>query len=177
MTLLDSVQKDYATIDQAAGEFLHKLSGNNLQRDIVLAAEMAGLQLLRAAAVDLSKFNPGSIILGAISDQTYEQLQRFVFGWALSNGLNPEDAGDFEIPDDITNYIPEITQLESSFNSICEQNSITKEHYPFVAASSALKLVLAGENLKLLDAKLGLAITMYHLIAGGKTVPNHPNSE
>jgi hypothetical protein len=79
MTILDSVQEDYATIDKAAGEFLHDLSGNDIKRDIALAAEMAGLQLLRAADIDLSDLSSGVILLGAIPDRVYDQVQRFIW--------------------------------------------------------------------------------------------------
>jgi hypothetical protein len=171
VSILDSVQKDYPSIDKAAGEFLHKLSGNNIKRDIMLAAEMAGLKLLRAANVDLSKVGEGTIVLGAIPDEIYEQIQRFIFGWALSNGIDPRDIGKVQLANDMTGYLPEITKLEKVFHNICKQNNIKEELYPFVAASSALKLVLAGEKLKLLDAKTGLTMTMYHIISGSKTAP------
>jgi hypothetical protein len=171
MNILESIQKDYPAIDKTAGEFLQKLSGNNIKRDIALAAQMAGLKLLRATKVDLSQLSPGNIILGAIPDEVYDQIQRFIFGWALSNDIDPRNIGKVKLADDIENYLPEITQLEDSFHDICKQNNIKDEYYPFVAASAALKLVIAGENLELLDAKTGLSMTMYHIISGSKTVP------
>ncbi len=175
--ILKSVQKDYPVINKTAGEFLYKLSGNNIKKDVILAAEMSGLKLLRAANVDVSKMTPGVILLGAIPDETYDLMQRFVFEWAMSNWINPLNLGKVKIPDDVTNYLPEVVQLETSFENICQQNAIKVEYYPFVAASSALKLVAAGKKMKLLDARIGLAMTMYHIISGSKTVPNQTSSE
>jgi hypothetical protein len=172
MDILKSVQKDYAIINKAAGEFLYKLSGNNIKKDITLAAEMSGLKLLRTSKVDLSQVAPGVILLGAIPDETYKIMDRFIMGWAVSNWINPLGVGKVNIPDDVKDYLPEVTQLEIPFADICEQNSINNEYYPFVAASAALKLVLAGKKMKLLDAKIGLAMVMYHIISGSKTVPN-----
>jgi hypothetical protein len=177
MNILDSIQKDYAIINKTAGEFLSKLSGNDIHRDILLASEIGGLELLRASGVDFSKYRPGSILLGAIPDEIFEQMQRFVFGWAISNGIDPKGIGKGKIPDKYKDYQPEITQFEISFLNLCQQNSIKGEYYPFVALASALKLVLAGEKLKLLDAKTGLAMVLYHIIVGSKTVPYQPSLE
>jgi hypothetical protein len=179
MNLLELIQRDYLLIDKAGTEFVNSLSGNNIKRDITLAAEMAGLQLLRATRVDFSKSNPGTILLGAISDETFSQMWRFISVWVSSNGLNRKslDAG-FNLPDSDSNYLPEITQLETSFEEICHKNNIKLECYPFVAATAAMRLVLAGNELKLLDQKIGIDMVFYHIIAGSKTVPYpfHPEN-
>lgn len=171
MTLLKSIEKDFAVINKAAADFLPKLSGTDIKKDIVLSAELAGLMLLRASNVDFLELDSGNVVLGAVADETYKQIQRFIYGWSQSNGLDPREVGKEEIPDDYKEYIPAITQLEQPFYEICKQNNIGAEYYPFVAVLSALKLVLAGRNLKLLDPKTGLAMVFYHIISGSKTVP------
>ena len=168
--ILNAVEKEYPIINQAANDFLNELSGNDIMRDIALAAEMAGLKLLRAADINLSGLSPGQIILGAIDDSTFEQINRFVFGWALSNGLDPT-IQEANIPKHAKNYLPEVVQLEPAFDKICERNGIKSELVPFVAITAALKLVFAGQKLGLLDASTGLAMVLYHIIAGSKTVP------
>ena len=45
MDILDAVQKSYPSINKAAGEFLFKLSGTGITRDLALSAELAGLML------------------------------------------------------------------------------------------------------------------------------------
>jgi hypothetical protein len=34
-----------------------------------------------------------------------------------------------------------------------------------------VKLILAGNQLQLLDAKIGLAMALFHIVAGSKTAP------
>ena len=171
MTLLEEVQKDYPMINKAAAEFISKLPGNDIKQAIMLAAEMAGLQLLRASKVDLVKIAPGTIVLGAIPDDINQQLERFVALVALSNGIDRIDLGWVDFHGKDKDYHPEITRLESSFHEICQKSSVKVEYYPFVAALTALKLVLAGKKLGLLDARTGLSMTMFHIIAGSKTAP------
>jgi hypothetical protein len=152
------------------------LTNTNIKKDIALSASMAGLMLLRATGADLSKFDPGNILLGAVPDHVYDEMQRFVVGWIISNNLDPRDIGKVQIPDDAKDYLPEIANLEHTFYDICKRNGIKVEYYPFVAASAALKLVAAGEKLGLLDAKTGQAIMIYHVLSGSKTVPYLPPS-
>ncbi|HNT78089.1 MAG TPA: hypothetical protein PKH77_24005 [Anaerolineae bacterium] len=169
MTLLDSIQKDYALIDKAAAEFLSTLPGENFTRVIALAAEIAGLQLLRATQMDLSQFPPGSALLGAVSDEAYEPMQQFVYRWTMSNGLS--DTGEVDVPADATGYLPEVAQHELAFRAICERHDLPVAYYPYAAAVTALKLVLAGERLKLLEPNVGLTTMVYHVIVGSKTAP------
>jgi hypothetical protein len=174
MTTLKSVQKDYTIINTAAGIFLEKLSGNNLKEDICIAAEMVGLKLLRASNIDLSGMAPGTALLGAISESAYENIHRFMIEWALSNGMNPKKISQLRIPEDAKDYHPEITNLEQLFDEMCQRITLTVAYYPFVATTSAMRLVLAGEKLGLLDSTTGLAITLFHIFAGSKTVPYPP---
>lgn len=178
MTLMKSIEKDFPQINKAAGDFLLQLSGTDIYRNILLSAEIAGLSLLRASNVDIARHEAGSLLLGAIADDTYEQIQRFMIGWSLSNGLNPCDIGKEDIPDELIDYVPTLAQLEAPFYEVCAQNNLREEYYPFVATLAALKLVLAGEKQKLLASKTGLSLVYYHVISGSKTVlyetDNHP---
>ena len=62
-------------------------------------------------------------------------------------------------------------QIFSPFYEICKKYGVETKFYPFIAAASAGKLVLAGNKLKLLEPKIGLAILLFHIAAGSKTVP------
>jgi len=55
---------------------------------------------------------------------------------------------------------------------ICNRNAVKTEYYPFVATTSAMRFVDAGKHYRFLEAKTGLAITMYHIISGSKIVPS-----
>jgi hypothetical protein len=167
--LLQSIQKDYALIDKVANEFLPMLTGSDIKKDIMLAAEMCGLKLVRASKVDLSKIPAGTPVLGLVPDETYDTLETFILSWAHSNSLTPRAAAD--IPKDDMAYLPELTAYETSFDDLCKQNSIDARYVPFVAATTALKLLAAGEKMKSIDTSLGVTTIIFHIIAGSKTVP------
>jgi ABC-type antimicrobial peptide transport system ATPase subunit len=171
MDILDSVQKDFSIIDKAAKEFVQMLLDDDVRKSIALSAEMSGLKLLRASKVDFSKLESGAVLLGAIPDETYDLMQRFIFGWARTNGISTFSFIKPKIPNDIMNYFPEVTQFENQFMDICKNNAVKAKYHPFVAATSALRFVDAGKHFKFLEPKTGLAITMYHIISGSKTVP------
>jgi hypothetical protein len=171
MDILNSVQKNFAAIHIASGEYLTKLTCKDFKKDLSLAAEMAGLMLLRASPANDLKIASGTAILGAIPDDVSITLTRFVFGYAQSNGLNPGDLNIAGIPADAKNYLPELTQFEQPLYDVCQKHGIEKDLFPFTAAASAGKLVLAGDKLGLLKANIGLALLLYHIAAGSKTFP------
>jgi hypothetical protein len=178
MGLLASIEKEYAIIDKTAGKYLYKLTCDNIVKDIILSAEIAGLKLLRANTTnDLSKIDPGIILLGAVPDDAYDLIYQFIYGWVISNGLNPKNLDKAKLSADLTRYLPEVSQFELPFDEICQENNIKVDYHPYVATSSALELVSAGKKMKLLDPKVGLAMMMYHINASSKTVPYPVNIE
>lgn len=172
--MLASIQKDYAIINKAAIEFLKKLTGTSIAKDIALSAEMGGLMLLRASKVEVSKYQGGNVLLGAIPDDIYKQIDRFIIGWAATNGLDTTEISKEEFSNSLkghSDYFPELTKYENGFYEVCRANGIKTAYYPFVAISSAMNLVLTGEKMKLLNGKTGRAIVHYHVICGSKKVP------
>ena len=167
------IEKEYGKLNQAAGDFLLNLPDDNIKQAISLSAEMAGLKLLRAAQIDLSRHEPGNVVMGAILDGTYDQIRRFMFSWANSNGLMPVFGGAELSPED-KRYLPEVAQLEDPFDAICREKELIPEHDPFAAITACLKLVLAGKKLGLIDEKTGQVMTLYHILLGSKIVPSHP---
>jgi hypothetical protein len=170
MSALEAIQKNFPAINKVAGEFLSQLTGTNIKKDIALAAEMAGLMMLRETSVNLTQFPPGNVILGAVSDDAQMTMNRFLGGCAMMNHLTPLKNVP-PIPDDIKSYLPEVTRLEKPFTELCQRNGIERNLFQFVAACTAMKLVLAGKSTKILDDQVGQAIAMFHVIAGCKTVP------
>jgi len=171
MSLLESIQKDFASISETAGLFLKELPGNDIKKDVILAAELAGLLLQRGSDVDLSKLEPGNVVLGAIDDETYELMHRFLFAAAQSGGLDPTGLFKPELPEDIDVYYPEITEYETRLYSICKDQDVKPEYYPFISAFTAIRLIMAGAELEIMEPGAGLAMTLYHINAGSKTVP------
>ena len=84
-----STQEDYPAINAAANAFLHKLPGTNIETDIAGAASVAGLMLLRASGVDLSRFEPGGIVLVEWVNEFGIELGNFMVQVAENMGLDP----------------------------------------------------------------------------------------
>ena len=130
--------------------------------------------MLRAAHYDLSGSTPGNMLLGVIEDEVMLEMQKFIFTWARSNGINPVGSEKINIPDDAKSYFPEVSSMEKKFDGYCKHHNLEIDYYPFVATSSSLKMVIAGDQMNILDANIGLSMTMYHIILGSKTVPYPP---
>jgi hypothetical protein len=165
------LEQIYPTLNQAAGDFLRQLSDQDFKGDLILAAEMAGLKLLRNSGVDLGRHTPGHILLGAIPDEVYKQMQRFIFSWSLGNGLPVDGFAKARIPDADKDYRPQVSQLETGFDAACRKHGLTPEDTPYAAALAALKLVSAGKELGLIEPGTGLYMLYFHLVSGSKMVP------
>ena len=170
MDLLKSVRENFVSIDKAAGEFLVKLRLRGIREDIILAAEMAGLMQLRSSGVELEKLRPGAKLMGAVSEEAGENITRFVLGWAKANGLS-EGVEMVPVPAGYTRYRRGVSKYEDSLYAACRANGIKREHLPFVAATTALKLVVAGVPLRMISAEEGLGLVLFHVGVGGRTVP------
>jgi hypothetical protein len=174
MTALESIQANYPAISSAAGQLLRSLGNNDLQKDIILTAELAGLMLLRDGGANLEGLSPGTGILGAVADEAMNDLQRFIFGFAKLNGLGSVKPNIASLDEDAKRYRPDVVQYESRLYAACVVYGVPRDLYPFVAACAALKLVLTGQKLKLLSEETGLGLVTFHVIYGAKTVP-HPD--
>jgi|WetSurMetagenome_2_1015567.scaffolds.fasta_scaffold188652_2 hypothetical protein len=172
--LFHHLQEAYPTLNQAAGDFLQLLSDQDFKGDLALAAEMAGLKMLRNSGVDLGKHTPGHILLGAIPDETYKQMQRFIISWSLSNGLPVDGFAKAQIPKEDKAYRPQVTQLETRFAAICQKHGLPPQDAPYAAALAALKLVAAGKKLQLIDPGAGQYMVYFHIVSGSKMVPEPP---
>jgi hypothetical protein len=161
----------YPRLNQAAGDFLRLLSDTDFKGDLALAAEMAGLKLLRNSGVDLGRHTPGNILLGAIPDEDYKQMQRFILSWSLGNGLPAAGFGQIPIPDEDKAYRPQVSRLEAGFDAVCRTHGLAAEDTPYAAVLAALKLVSAGKKLQLIDPLAGQYMLYFHLVSGSKMVP------
>src|SRR5574340_1214515 len=127
MNIIELVETNYSSIDGAAIAFLGRLYGDNITKDISLSSEVCGLMLLRASQVNISELSPGSVVLGAVSDETYDLLQRFLFSWAVSQGLALPDSEDVNIPPEASMYLHEAARFEKILLEICGQLGVIPE--------------------------------------------------
>ena len=169
MVTLQEVKIAFPTIHAAAGSLLPRLSGTGLEKDIVLSAGLAGLRMLRESKANLAGTAPGTVVLGAVPDAEAETMSRFISPYASTNGIAKPAA--FHVPDPWKPYLPELSRYEAALFDACRQHAVEEKFSRFVAACVAVKLVLAGRELKMLSTDTGIAIALYHVIAGSKTMP------
>ena len=94
---------------------------------------------------------------------------------AYSLGLKHETGWNDNIPaehEPLYDTLQLTQKLEKSLYAACSKTGIQQDYYSFVSALTAMKLVAAGDQMKILSANIGKSIAMYHVIAGSKTVPN-----
>ena len=166
------VRREFPKIQEAANELLSLLPDDKIKAAIALAAELAGLRLLRASGANLSQHEPGSMLTGAVADDDYRRAQRFLRTWALGRGLVPPGPADLDLPDEDRQYHPEVTRLEAPFDDICRRSGLLPEHDVYAALTAAMKIVDAGKTTGLLDEGTGQALALTHFLTGSKTVPS-----
>jgi hypothetical protein len=165
------IQEIYPALNRVAGDFLRLLSDTDFKGDLTLAAEMAGLKMLRNSGADLGRRTPGHILLSAIPEEAYRQMERFLHSWCLVNAIPVETFRDVQLPPEDMEYAPQVVRLEPAFDSACRVHAVPPEDAAYAAALAALKLVAAGRNLQLMDSRVAQYMTYYHIIAASKTVP------
>jgi len=150
----------------------------HIETDIAGAATIAGLLVLRAAVPGLDGMEPGSVVLSDVHEGQAELLA-FMKGISFSMGLEPRKGWDGEVPEEHRPLFatPELgLKLEGPFRECCARSSLDAAFYPYAAAMAAMKLVSAGNHMKLLDQRIGKAIACEALAAGSKTVPARPEA-
>ena len=176
---LGDIQANYPAIDAASKDMLALFGPGytgrpqgHIETDIAGAASMAGLMILRSKISDLSQFTTGTVILMDI-EEDMNLLWEFLMVVAYNLGL-AKGGWDAKVPQEHKPLYPvqDMTRkLEKDFYGVCEKHETAKEYYRFVAALTALKLVSAGDRMKMLDQGIGKPLAAYHVVAGAKTVP------
>lgn len=93
---------------------------------------------------------------------------------AYSMGLDPKSGWDEPYPPKQAPLMetPELlARLLPGFLAICDKSRLTEAYFPYVAALAAIKLVSAGDSLKLLESVDGKTLAYWYLVAGSKTMP------
>jgi hypothetical protein len=169
MVTLPEVQIVFSTIHAVAGSLVPRLSSTGLEKDIVLSAGLAGLRMLRESQANLANIAPGTVVLGAVPDAEAQTMRRFISSYASTNGIAKPTS--FHVPEPWKPYLPELSRYEAALLDVCRQHAVDEKFSRFVGACAAVKLVLAGRELKTLSPETGIVIALYHVIAGSKTMP------
>jgi hypothetical protein len=168
---LDDVRRVMPQIDKAASEVGRNLSRTGVLKDIALAAELAGLMLLRQANPKIPDLPPGTKVVGMTDPELLKPMNLFMASNAYHLGITQKDVESVSLPIEAVAYCADLGQYEPRFREICRSHDIRPQHLPFVAAFSAVKFVGGGAQIGIIDKKLGFALALYHLGAGCNTVP------
>ena len=178
--IVHDVQKILPALQESAREFLDcigrefsKTHDEHLETDIAAAATVSGSLVLRATGIDLHAYPPGSMVLGEIH-QGEDAILRFMAGAALGGGLGMPRSWNEPVPvAHKSKFKPAemVRALESSFERICEHSSVPPAFYPHIAGLTAIRLVQAGNQLKILDKALGINIAFQYVAVGCRTIP------
>jgi hypothetical protein len=172
-------QNEFIAFDKASQSFLQYFGPKftntpkgHIQTDIAGASAIAGLMLLRKTTPNMDDIKPGSVMISDVYDgQNY--FQKFMMVGAKNAGLEIEHK--WKEPPPEHNPLLETEELtrklEPLFYKVCKQQNVPEKHYPYVACLAAVKLIDAGEEMNILDPKVGMDIALYYLVAGSKTVP------
>jgi hypothetical protein len=176
MKLFDTTQVNDPAIGRAATHFLTSFAGDEIQKDLILAAELAGLQLLRQCKVRLDHLRPGAPVFDPGPNAGLAELQRFVSRLAKLNGLDPNESDFAGLTPEAMRYRSHLVQFEPPLRASCRLFAVPAEQRPYVAATAAIKLVVAGQRLNRFTSPQGIVLVIHHVLAGAKTVPYQEES-
>ncbi len=182
---ISDLQKNYPVINQASrdmmalfGERLTQRPGGHIETDISAAASVAGLQILRSNVAALNALPAGKTILYPERAEEMNMIMKFMVGVCEGLDLDPKNGWNVKKPD-ATHAplfsIPDMEQrLEKDYLGVCHGYPLGTEFYPYVAILSAMRLVSAGNKLRILDENTGKELALYHVMAGSTTAPYPP---
>lgn len=180
MTFAD-IDRNFPLIEAATRLFLGNFGlpystkpQGHIETDIASASSVAGLMLLRATGLDLTQAPPGAALVFEGIYEPQNQMLRFLVACAYNLGIEHESGWNTPVPPDHKPLFEtlEMTQkLEGPLYQACAQSGISKDYSAHVAALTALKLVVAGDKVKLIDINVGKSLISYYVVAGSRTIP------
>jgi hypothetical protein len=178
--VVHNVDNVFPAIEESAREFIGcfgptftKTPSGHIETDIAGAASVAGSIVLRATGIDLRKYTPGAVVLSEIHDGQ-DAMLRFMAGAALGGGLGMPQRWNEPLP---TAHKPRlkpaelIEKLQSPFEEVCQHSKVPVLFYGHIAGLTAIRLVQAGNQLRILKKELGIAIAFQHVVVGCRTIP------
>jgi Tfp pilus assembly protein PilF len=144
----------------------------HIQTDIAAACSLSGLMILQETVPDLTKHEPGIMLISEVHSRQQEVLD-FMMKFAAMRGMNPSTGWDNQeaIKEPLYDCIEMTKRLAKKFYEICE--NFERSDYKYIAALTGMKLVLAGSKTGLLDPEKGKGLAAFYVVMGSKTVPHH----
>jgi hypothetical protein len=145
----------------------------HIETDIAAAASLAGLLILRSKFPVLPDLKPGTVFLSPM-DEEMNLIHMFMGGVCNALELEPNGGWNTEIPPANMPLwkIPDMTRkLEKDVLDICNRNKLQKDFFPYTAVLTAMRLVSAGNRVRILDQNIGKSLVAYHVYGGARTIP------
>ena len=145
----------------------------HIETDIAAAASLAGLLILRGKFPALPDLKPGTVFLSPM-DEEMNLIHMFMSGVCEALELDPRGGWNTDIPKDNMPLwkIPDMTRkIEKDTLDICNRHKLQKEFFPYAAVLTSMRLVSAGNKLRILDQNIGKALVAYHVCGGARTIP------
>lgn len=187
MTSGEEIKKRWTVIQHVSNNILDQLGPRftntpigHIQTDIAATGSLVGLMILQETVPnsELAEFSksaiaPDNILLSEVHEGQ-DEILRFMAGIALGNGLDPHGGWDEQIPQEHNPLLEccEMTKrLAPPFYAACQDATLEREYYKFVAALTGIRLVNAGRETTILDPNVGKSLLFYYVVAGSKTIP------
>jgi hypothetical protein len=180
----EEVTKRFPLLEAVSGSTIHVLGpaftetpAGHIQTDIAATSSMAGLILLQETVGNLediiTKTGAGNVVLSEIHDGQ-DTIFRFMYTFAVSNGLEGTGASWKDVPQEQYPLLSceEMTRrLAPTFYELCEKQKLDREYWKLAAAMAAVRLIISGRKVGILDPNIGRAIAAFYVVAGSKTIP------
>ena len=174
------IKTNYSRINDAANQFLQsfgpgftKTPMGHIQTDIAGAASVAGTVILRDTIADLTRYQPGNVVLSDVHSAQGD-LHKFMIAVGNSMKLDPKKGWGSPVAkadEPMFTVVQFSEKLERRLYDACEGVGLDRPYYRYAAALAAVKLVSAGARRNLLSEDAGKALATYYAVAGTKVVP------
>lgn len=174
------LMKNQGIIGEVSNDMMHLFGpkftgtpGGHIETDIAAAASLAGLLILRGKFPVLPVLKPGTVFLSPM-DEEMKLIHMFMGGVCEALELDPKGGWNTDIPKEHMPLwtLPEMTRkLEKDCLDICGRHKLPKEFSPYASVLTSMRLVSAGNKLRILDQNIGKALVAYHVYGGARTIP------
>ena len=169
---LENIGPASEALFNAIVERLQTERGVHIETAIAGAGCLAGANLLRNTGIDLSGFEPGSVVLIDSVNEEGPMLVSFLEALCMQAGLGQDSDWLTEVPAANAPQLSNmelIERLEPSIDAIADRFRIEGEAVPYVAVQTAARLIAAGKQILDPDVAKSLAVTA--MVESSKTVP------
>jgi hypothetical protein len=161
-----------STLLTSFGEPFTGRPGGHLETDITAAASLAGSLVFRASVTIPPGAAPGTPVIG----QEGHEGAQILLGY-LTNAAGQELGSEGWTRNMPPGHEPclgpteSVSRLQAPFEEVALACGLEPRFYPFIAATAALRLILAGRDAGILDPEVGKPLALFFLRAACRTVP------